>query len=97
MTVRVQNQRLMRLRPCRLLCQILGFFLFAGVIIIISIPIIIMHRRVPDETIAGKRFKERPEQRVFRFSHSSIVSDTKFQAEQIGRMAGDRSAGVPGI
>jgi hypothetical protein len=49
-----------------------------------------MHRKSPDETIAGKRFKERPEQRVFRFSHSSVVSDTKTQAERIARMAGNR-------
>jgi hypothetical protein len=97
MTVRVQNQRLMRLRPCRLLCQISGFFISAGFIIIISIVIIIISRKPPNETIAGKRFKERPEQRVFRFSHSSVVSDTRFQAEKIGKMAGERSAGVPEI
>jgi hypothetical protein len=59
--------------------------------------IIIINRRSPGETITSKRFKERPEQRVFRFSHASVVSDAKFQAEQNGKMADDRSAGVPEI
>jgi hypothetical protein len=57
----------------------------------------IINRRSPGETIAGKRFKERPGQRVFRFGHASVASDTKFRAEKIGKMAGDRSAGVPEI
>lgn len=57
----------------------------------------VINRRSPDETIADQRFKERPEQRVFRFSHASVVSDPKFQAEQIGRIAGSRSAGVSEI
>ena len=68
----------------------LGLFLSRWLKIIISILIIIMHRKSPDGTIAGKRFKERSDQRMFRFSHSSVVSDTKFQAERIGRMAGNR-------
>jgi hypothetical protein len=58
---------------------------------------IIITRRSADETVVGERFKERPEQRVFRLSHASVGSDTTFQAEQIGRMAGNRSAGVPEI
>ena len=95
MTLRVQNQRLMRLGRVSCFAWILGFFCSAGFIIIISLVITIM--RSPDEAIAGERFKERPEQRVFRFSHASVVSDTKLQAEQIGRMAGNRSAGVPEI
>jgi hypothetical protein len=56
-----------------------------------------MHKKSPDETIADERFRERPEQRVFRFSHSSVVSDTKFQTERIGRMVSNCSVGVPEI
>jgi hypothetical protein len=87
----------MRLGPCRLLCLILGFFYSVGFIIIVSIRIIVISRRSPDETIADERFKERPEQRIFRFSHASVVSDPKFKAEQIGRTAGSHSAGVSEI
>jgi hypothetical protein len=51
----------------------------------------------PDRTIAGERFKERPELRGFRFSHAPIVSNTEFLAEHACRMAGNRAAGVPEI
>jgi hypothetical protein len=72
-------------------------FYSAGFVITIGIIITIIIRRSPGETIAGKRFKERPDPRVLRVSHASVASDTKFQAEQIGKMVGDRSAGVPEI
>jgi len=74
-----------------------GPFYSAGFIINISIVIIIMYRRSPVETIAGKRFRERPELRVLRFRHASVASDTKLEAKQIGSMAGGRSAAVPEI
>jgi hypothetical protein len=75
----------------------LSFFYSAGSIIIVFIRIMVINRRSPNETIGDERFKERLEPRAFRFSHASVVSDPKFQAEQIGRIAGSRSVGVSEI
>jgi len=96
-TLGIHKERLMPSRPCRLLCRVLDFLYSAGFVILIFIAITIISRKSPGETFAGKRFRERSRQRGFRFSHLSVSSDTKFQAEQIVTMAGDRSIGVPEI